>query len=52
MKATLLDARNCLEICGLLYEAGIEHFGVFRTSEVCEVTCNQEIGQLFSEEGH
>jgi len=23
MTATLLGARNCLEICGLLYEAGI-----------------------------
>ena len=39
MTATfLLDARNCLDICGLLYKAGSEHFDVFHTSELCEVT--------------
>jgi hypothetical protein len=38
MTATLLDARDYLELYGFLYEAGIEHFGVFCRSEVCEVT--------------
>jgi hypothetical protein len=39
MTATfLLDARNYLDICGLLYEAVSEYFDVFRTSELCEVT--------------
>jgi hypothetical protein len=51
MTATLLDARNCLDICGLLCETGSEHFNVFHTSEVYEVIQNQEIVQLFSEEG-
>lgn len=36
--SNFLSARNCLEICDLLCEAGIEHFGIFCTSEVCEVT--------------